>query len=80
MEEKFLHLKEKNLEVGGFIFEAALGVGGNDILNKTYIRKILDLVKKEPHRGLIICDEVQTGFGRSGKHFWGFRAIYSSRI
>lgn len=24
--------------------------------------------------GLVIADEVQTGFGRLGSHFWGFQA------
>lgn len=24
--------------------------------------------------GLFIADEVQTGFGRTGEHFWGFEA------
>ena len=24
--------------------------------------------------GLCISDEVQTGFGRTGEHFWGFEA------
>jgi alanine-glyoxylate transaminase/(R)-3-amino-2-methylpropionate-pyruvate transaminase len=30
-----------------------------------------ELVRK--HGGLCIADEVQTGFGRIGKHFWGFK-------
>ena len=26
------------------------------------------------HGGVCISDEVQTGFGRTGEHFWGFEA------
>jgi alanine-glyoxylate transaminase/(R)-3-amino-2-methylpropionate-pyruvate transaminase len=26
------------------------------------------------HGGICICDEVQTGFGRTGEHFWGFES------
>ena len=25
--------------------------------------------------GLCVSDEVQTGFGRTGEHFWGFQVI-----
>ena len=32
---------------------------------------ITDMVRN--HGGLIISDEVQTGFGRLGPKFWGFR-------
>ena len=35
-----------------------------------YFAIVYDLVRK--HGGLCIADEVQTGFGRTGAHFWGF--------
>lgn len=37
-----------------------------------YIPKMVDLVRKD-HGGLIICDEVQTGFGRIGTDYWGHK-------
>jgi 4-aminobutyrate aminotransferase-like enzyme len=33
---------------------------------------MVDLVRNK-HGGLIICDEVQTGFGRVGTKFWGHK-------
>jgi 4-aminobutyrate aminotransferase-like enzyme len=33
---------------------------------------MIDLVRNK-HGGLIICDEVQTGFGRVGTKFWGHK-------
>ena len=37
---------------------------------KGYLAKAFDKVRA--HGGLCISDEVQTGFGRTGDHFWGF--------
>ena len=37
-----------------------------------YIRRMVDLVRNK-YGGLIICDEVQTGFGRIGTQYWGHR-------
>jgi alanine-glyoxylate transaminase/(R)-3-amino-2-methylpropionate-pyruvate transaminase len=33
---------------------------------------VYNIIKKAG--GLFIADEVQTGFGRTGSHFWGFEA------
>ena len=35
-----------------------------------YFKIVYDIVRKAG--GLCIADEVQTGFGRTGEHFWGF--------
>ena len=37
-----------------------------------YLKRMYELTRK--HGGLCIADEVQTGFGRVGKEFWGFRS------
>ena len=37
---------------------------------KGYLARAFDKVRA--HGGLCISDEVQTGFGRTGDHFWGF--------
>ena len=48
------------------------GVGGINVYPEGYIPKMVDLVRNK-HHGLIISDEVQTGFGRVGKDYWGFK-------
>lgn len=35
-----------------------------------YLKLIYDIVHKAG--GVCIADEVQTGFGRTGSHYWGF--------
>lgn len=58
--------------VAGFIAEPIMGVGGLQPLPMGYLKRMYELVRK--HGGLCICDEVQTGFGRIGKDYWGFKA------
>jgi 4-aminobutyrate aminotransferase/(S)-3-amino-2-methylpropionate transaminase len=55
-------------DVAGVIFETYQGVGP-DFAPVEYIRKLADWCKQ--HRALLIFDEVQAGFGRTGK-FWAF--------
>ncbi|KAK9734346.1 hypothetical protein RND81_04G133200 [Saponaria officinalis] len=58
--------------IGGFIFEAIQGVGGIVELAPGYLSSVSDIVKKAG--GLLIADEVQAGFARTGSHFWGFES------
>lgn len=37
-----------------------------------YLPAVYSIIKKAG--GLFIADEVQSGFGRTGSHFWGFEA------
>jgi alanine-glyoxylate transaminase / (R)-3-amino-2-methylpropionate-pyruvate transaminase len=53
-----------------FIAEPIQGVGGAVTPPPEYFPIVYDIVRK--HGGLCIADEVQTGFGRTGEHFWGF--------
>jgi alanine-glyoxylate transaminase/(R)-3-amino-2-methylpropionate-pyruvate transaminase len=57
--------------VAGFVAEPIMGVGGISPLPKDYLKHMYTLIRK--YGGLCIADEVQTGFGRVGKDFWGFR-------
>ncbi|KAL4610860.1 hypothetical protein ACB092_08G083000 [Castanea dentata] len=58
--------------VGGFIAEAIQGVGGIMELAPGYLPAVYDSIRKAG--GLCIADEVQSGFARTGSHFWGFEA------
>ena len=58
-------------KIAGMIFEPIQGVGGINPVPQGYGPGIAALVKK--YGGLVIADEVQTGFGRVGEKFWGHR-------
>lgn len=55
--------------IAGFLAEPILGVGGFVTPPPEYFPKAVEIVRS--HGGVFICDEVQTGFGRTGEHFWG---------
>ncbi|MEE1621062.1 aminotransferase [Zafaria sp. J156] len=55
--------------VGAFISEAVLGNAGGVLLPKGYLAAVYDAVRA--HGGLCIADEVQLGFGRTGRQ-WAF--------
>ena len=55
--------------VAGFLAETIQGVGGFITPPKEYFEIAVGIVKK--YGGVFICDEVQTGFGRTGGKMWG---------
>ncbi|GGA22104.1 aspartate aminotransferase family protein [Okeania sp. KiyG1] len=57
-------------KIAGFIAESIQGMGGAIVYPDGYLRKVSDYVHQA--KGLLIIDEVQTGFCRTGKGFWGF--------
>jgi 4-aminobutyrate aminotransferase-like enzyme len=63
-------LKEKLKDCSCFILETIQGVGGNYNLSKILVEKIFNYCRENDI--LTICDEVQTGFGRTGKTFWSY--------
>jgi alanine-glyoxylate transaminase/(R)-3-amino-2-methylpropionate-pyruvate transaminase len=58
--------------IAGFIAESIQGVGGVVTFPDGYLRDVYAHVRAAG--GVCIADEVQTGFGRTGTHFWGFAA------
>lgn len=54
-------------EIKSFILETFQGVGGNQEISNKWLQKIREKVQ------IMICDEVQTGFGRTGNTFWAFQ-------
>jgi alanine-glyoxylate transaminase/(R)-3-amino-2-methylpropionate-pyruvate transaminase len=57
-------------KVAGFIAESIQGVGGFVEFPQGYLKHVYEHVRAAG--GVCIADEVQTGFGRTGAHFWGF--------
>jgi alanine-glyoxylate transaminase/(R)-3-amino-2-methylpropionate-pyruvate transaminase len=57
--------------VAGFIAEPIQGVGGATHGASNYLKEAYAVIRE--HGGLCIADEVQTGFGRTGDHYWGFQ-------
>eukprot|EP01060_Flectonema_neradi_P003154 TRINITY_DN12011_c0_g1_i1.p1 TRINITY_DN12011_c0_g1~~TRINITY_DN12011_c0_g1_i1.p1 ORF type:complete len:441 (+),score=133.62 TRINITY_DN12011_c0_g1_i1:64-1386(+) len=60
-------LQEKGDKVAGFLVEPIQGEAGVFVPDEQYLKKCYDLCKK--HNVLLVADEVQTGFGRTGKLF-----------
>jgi 4-aminobutyrate aminotransferase-like enzyme len=58
-------------QIAGFLAEPVQGVGGFVVPPKEYFEVAVGIVRK--YGGLFIADEVQTGFGRTGDHWWGFQ-------
>lgn len=56
--------------LAAFFAESIQGVGGTVQYPRGYLKKVHKLVKDRG--GLFVSDEVQTGFGRTGEHYWGF--------
>ncbi|HTS28079.1 MAG TPA: aminotransferase class III-fold pyridoxal phosphate-dependent enzyme [Bryobacteraceae bacterium] len=53
-----------------FFCESALSCAGQVMLPAGYLRNAYDAVRAAG--GVCVADEVQTGFGRAGSHFWMF--------
>jgi len=56
--------------VAAFIAESIQGVGGAVVFPDGYLKVAYEHVRAAG--GLCIADEVQSGFARTGSHFWGF--------
>ena len=57
--------------IAAFLTEPFQGVGGVTHGAPNYLREAYAIVRE--HGGLCIADEVQSGFGRTGAHYWGFQ-------
>lgn len=63
-----IHGRGKKL--AAFFAEGILGCGGQMTLPDDYLKTAYDFVHQAG--GVCVADEVQTGFGRVGEHFWAF--------
>jgi 4-aminobutyrate aminotransferase-like enzyme len=64
-----LILTETTGRIAGFIAEPIQGVGGFIVPPKEYFQVAVEIIRR--HGGVFICDEVQTGFGRTGEKMFG---------
>lgn len=62
----------KGRRLSAYIAETCPSVGGQIMLPKGFLADVYQRVRAAG--GLCIADEVQTGFGRLGTHFWAFEA------
>ncbi|XP_034969093.2 ethanolamine-phosphate phospho-lyase [Zootoca vivipara] len=70
--KKIIEEAQKNgRKIAAFIAESMQSCGGQVIPPAGYFQKVADAVHKAG--GVFIADEVQVGFGRVGKKFWGFQ-------
>jgi alanine-glyoxylate transaminase/(R)-3-amino-2-methylpropionate-pyruvate transaminase len=58
-------------KVAAFLAEPMQGVGGVTYGAQNYLKEVYAIIRE--FGGLCIADEVQTGFGRTGDHYWGFQ-------
>lgn len=65
-------LQSSDLPIGAFVTEPIVGCGGQVPLAPGYLKELYPHIRAQG--GVCISDEVQTGFGRLGDHFWGYEA------
>ena len=63
-------LNEEGRDLCGFIAESMPSVAGQIVLPTDYLARAYEAVRAVG--GVCIADEVQTGYGRIGTHFWAF--------
>lgn len=63
--------KSRGRQVAAFFVESMISCGGQTPLPVGYLRHLQQYLRQEGT--LLVCDEVQTGFGRSGKCMWAFQ-------
>jgi 4-aminobutyrate aminotransferase-like enzyme len=65
-------LRTRGRELAAFIAESCPSVGGQIVFPAGYLAGVYQSVRSAG--GVCIADEVQTGLGRIGTHFWAFEA------
>lgn len=61
----------KGRKISSFFAESLPSVGGQVIFPQGYFPLVAEYVRSAG--GVFVADEVQTGFGRVGSHFWAFQ-------
>lgn len=68
--ETVARVRTEGRDLCGFIAESMPSVAGQIVLPKDYLNDVYRVVRDAG--GVCIADEVQTGYGRIGTHFWAF--------
>ncbi len=71
-DDTIAQIKNTEKPIAAFISEPVVGCGGQVPLASGYLKPVYQAIRAQG--GICISDEVQTGFGRLGDHFWGFEA------
>ncbi len=70
VKEQIEAIQAREGQIAAFFAEGILSCGGQMPLPADYLKRAYRLVREAD--GLCVADEVQTGFGRVGSHFWSF--------
>ena len=65
-------LKQRGIKPAAFVIDTIISSGGVVQPPRGYLKKAAQIIRNAG--GLFIADEIQPGFGRTGKHFWGYEA------
>jgi len=63
-------LSARGIKPAAFIVDTIMSSGGVVATPPGYLKKAADIIRNAG--GLFVADEVQPGFGRTGRNFWGF--------
>lgn len=72
LKDKLRWMQSQGKSPAAFLCESVISCGGQVVLPPGYLQAAYQLVREAG--GVCIADEVQTGFGRAGAHFWAFEA------
>ena len=70
--QQVIDVIKTNDKVCAFIAESMPSVAGQIVLPQGYLNRVYDAVRAAG--GVCIADEVQTGYGRIGTHFWAIES------
>jgi 4-aminobutyrate aminotransferase-like enzyme/Ser/Thr protein kinase RdoA (MazF antagonist) len=70
VEHNLAKIAASKRQLAGFICEPVYGNAGGISLPPGYLQQVYGLVRAQG--GVCIADEVQVGYGRMGRFFWGF--------
>lgn len=72
VEEAVKRIQSSGKSLAALIFESVISCGGQVELPPGFLKRSYDIVRR--NGGICIADEVQTGCGRMGDHYWAFEA------